>query len=457
MSIISIGTGSGTLPSLSTLGLSAGDTVKIKAGSYPGINVSGLSGINFVPDGGVVNFTSSIFLGNTNNITFDGLGISPYGFKYSGVTFSVFNSGVGGNVSLTVKGFDFGNTANTAFDSQTKIQIPAWSGPLLTYIGSPQSTVFTNLFVYGCKISGKTSMHLGTYEPTTTYHMVCIGCHYENILVVNDGTGSTIKVSGNSMFDIVAKNWTITGDNVTGQADVGVFYLNGNVILDGIKRIGGYGYLIRLIHTSINSHKDSFIQNCIDSGTIAYGSGDVRIDPTTLSSNASIPLLGGNINFYFNVSGDKTDNGSYVTPLVVIGAMTDDLVNKYHVNVVDNLAYNAMQNGMSGNTSLIKDNSGGALIYKSNNVDFPGSLPVGYLVDKISFFPVLGGPLIGAGVSIPSVLIDINGTARPNPPDIGAVQSVYIPPPPFIVSTFSDFKAKTITVIYSDGSSKLIS
>jgi hypothetical protein len=44
------------------------------------------------------------------------------------------------------------------------------------------------------------------------------------------------------------------------------------------------------------------------------------------------------------------------------------------------------------------------------------------LLDNFNFTPASGSPLVGAGIAIPDITLDYNGTTRPNPPAIGAIQ-----------------------------------
>jgi hypothetical protein len=39
-----------------------------------------------------------------------------------------------------------------------------------------------------------------------------------------------------------------------------------------------------------------------------------------------------------------------------------------------------------------------------------------------NFTPASGSPLVGAGIAIAGITTDYNGTTRPNPPAIGAIQ-----------------------------------
>jgi len=43
-------------------------------------------------------------------------------------------------------------------------------------------------------------------------------------------------------------------------------------------------------------------------------------------------------------------------------------------------------------------------------------------LDGFNFTPSSGSPVVGKGVSIPGLTLDYNGTTRPSPPSIGAIE-----------------------------------
>lgn len=379
--------------SLKSLPLQIGDTIAMLAGNYAGLDLTGLSGIKFIPVGGVVNFIGNIKLGGTNGITFDGTGVLPYGFKYSGKDFQVFDSGKGNIQAATVLGFDFGNTASVVFDSQTKIWVS--EGNLLTYDGSKKSCVFSDLYVKNCKASGKTGLFFGTFEPVTSYHMVNTNLYFGKIIFENDGTGQNIKISGNSIYNLTAEEWRVTGPTIN-QFDCGIIYIVGNANIKNCYRNGGWGYWARIINVFLTPGGSSSIQNCIDVNSTHYGTVDIREDPTLLNQKAAIPLYGGDFYFLHNTVGDKTDDGSYVTDAVVAGEMKDETGKQSRIVIKDNIAWNAMLSKQANNSSLLKNN-GSTVIEMSNNIDLaPGiPLPDGYFIDKIDFVPAPLSPLIG--------------------------------------------------------------
>jgi len=140
--------------------------VKLK----PGIQAPPViqSNTQYLADGGQVIFNKSIDLGGKSDVTFGDPNGTGYEFAYSG-TGNVFNAGNGGNIRIKVYGFDFGKTATFVFDALTKIQIPPFSGPLLTYNGTPSSAVYYDVEVRRYKFGGITQPFQGTYEDNKTY------------------------------------------------------------------------------------------------------------------------------------------------------------------------------------------------------------------------------------------------------------------------------------------------
>lgn len=426
---------------LKGLTLSPGDIVQMAPGSYPGLDVRGLVGVTFNPgvmvEGQFVNFTGNIKLGNNDGVTFDGL--SAYQFKYSGKDFQVFDAGMGDIKNLTVKNFDFGNTATTVFDAQTKIYVKA--GQILTYNGDPSTMVFYTLKVDTCKISGVTSMLMGTFEDVTSYHMVNRYLTFNNILVINDGTGFTPKISGASIYDLTVSNWYVSGPTKSTN-DCGIIFITGNANIFKLTRFGAAGYIARIINVFLDKPGVSIISYCIDANSTHFGTVDIRIDPKTVNSKAPIPLYGGDFYFLHNTCGDKTDDGSYVTDAVIGGEMKDEMGNESKIVIKDNFAFNAMASGMANNSSLFKNN-GVTITQLSNNIDLPPGkpLPTGYVKNKLTFMPDTNSPLINAAS---------DGT------DIGATQSntsSSLPKP--IKRSVVDIKIKYV-ITYDDGDTETL-
>jgi hypothetical protein len=373
---------------LSTLGQKI---IHLRAGPQPGIDASGKSNITYLADQGLVIFTSQIKLGKTRNIKFDG----PGGFKFSGKDFSVFGSGKGNNVGDTIKNFDFGNTAETVFDAITKIYLAKDS--FLTYNGSPETAVFWGLAVDSFRVSGKTSLYQGPWESNNTYHMVTIGPSFKHGIFVNDGTGDNQKIRGNSIYGLQVDGWIVTGPTVSGGGDYGIIFIVGSGSIRNVYRDGGWGYLERIVIAQLDGipfDQTCGVYHCTDVNSTQYGSVDVRIESSWLNSHASMPLQGGDFYFMDNISGNKTDNGDYVTSAVVLGSMKDDLGKNLTLHLKNNFAFNAMPSAMSNNSSLLKNNSNGFCVLDSaNNLDLPPGIKIPSGLLDVNYFPMDGSVL----------------------------------------------------------------
>lgn len=385
--------------------------IKLKAGPQAAPDVTGLSDITYIPDGGVVTFTTPIKIGKSQRVTFDGRSTGSYGtqyqFVYAGGGNSVFVSGDGGIVDFTVRGFDFGNSANTVFDGLTKC-MPG--GKWLTYNGTPDSCLFSNLVVDTFKVSGKTDIYQGPWEANLTYHAIMAGCTLTNGVVVLDPTTTDSKFRGMSIYGLHVDGMTISGTTAMGNTDYGIFFINGTVSLKNIHRTGGYGYLLRLVVlklAALTIDQTCEIRNCIDTNSTRYGTVDCRTDTAQMNSKAApYPIVGADFTFMNNDSGDKTDGGYYVTNAVVAGQMNDETGKVFKITIGNSIAWNAANNSGSNGSSLLKNNSNGVVtLDMSNNIDLPPGvpLPAGYFIPG-TFTPLPGGKLDGKNIgAIPSV------------------------------------------------------
>lgn len=370
---------SATNPKKMVLSNEGQEIIHLKAGPQPGIDVSGKSNITYLADNGLVIFTSQIKLGNTLHIKFDGAS----GFKYTGSDYSVFNSGLGNNQGDTIRNFDFGNKASTVFDAMTKIFVApnVW----LTFDGRPETTVFWGLTVDHFTLSGKTSLFQGPFEANPTYHMVSAGITFTNGTIVNDGSGDNQKIRGNSVYGLRVNHLKITGQTLQGGGDYGIIYIFGSGVIENVFRDGGWGYLERIVLVQLDKipfDQTCGMYHCTDINSTRYGTVDIRMEKSQLNSHAKVPLKGCDFYFLDNVSGDKKDDGYYVTNAIVLGSLQDELDKSWTVHVKGNIAFNAMVSQRSNSSSLLKNNSGGkAVLDSSGNIDVaPGkSLPQGLI------------------------------------------------------------------------------
>ena len=378
--------------------------IHLPPGPQPGVNASGKSNITYIADRGLVIFTSQVKLGNTLHIKFDG----PSGFKYTGKDFSVFGSGNGNNIGDTIRNFDFGNTAETVFDAITKIYDK--KGSMLTYDGTPGSAVFWGLTVDSFQVTGKTSLYQGPWEANNTYHMVTVGPRFSHGKFINDGSGDNQKLRGNSIYGLQVSDWVVKGPTLSGGGDYGIIFIVGSGTVRNIYRDGGWGYLERIVVMQLGGipfDQTCSLSNCVDVNSTHYGTADVRIEPSWLNTKAAIGLSGADFSFTHNISGNKTDNGDYVTSAVVLGSMRDEEGKIWTMHLRQNIAFNAMPSAMSNASSLLKNNSYGLVILDSaGNLDLPPGIPIpAGLLDK-KYFPVPGSQLEQMQVGIQGQIND---------------------------------------------------
>ena len=272
--------------------------------------------------------------------------------------------------------------SNVTLDPSMDYLLEGNNNPFVTYDGQDKNFLYKNLLVDGVIISGKTRVYNGTWEGPKTYHNVCFGLTVNNLTRTYDANSGNLLVFGNSIYKFKANNWTLKGDSQTGLVDNGVIQIqSGNGQLKNFYRRGKQdGYIGRFWGAKIGTDPDQdiYIENCVDAETVVYGTMDIRIDPSLLQSNAAIPISAPNGYFYQNTSANKSDmNNGYVTNAVIVGALKDDLGIVHSISIKNNVAFGAWVSGMSGNSSLVKDNSGGqATIILLNNSDTPPGQPM---------------------------------------------------------------------------------
>ena len=424
---VPIGKGSGQLTQTSMSGLEEGDTLVIAKGIYSGGTFTNLKGVTIVPETPGVTFKGSIIINHNDKVTFDGMypvnSDNPdptsvpkpvYGYTFSGFNGDAFVP-LGNNMNLTIKG---------VLCSDIRGAIDGGPKKIITYTGTDETTLYKNLTVDYLKCTGRTTVYSGTWEPPTTYNNVNIGMTLKHVVIVNDGSGITIKVFGNSIYQMVADTWNIVRPTLIMTGDCGVFHIAaGNVTLRNIYRNGGWGDLLRIWNCSLREPSDTYMINCIDINTESYNTIDCNIDPRKLALNAKIPIVGNNVHLFNVTSGDKKDISQWVSQLLILGNMSDG-THDHTVEIKNCFAFNAMDDWRGTHTSLYVLNGSSSLkgMIMANNVDVFGPLPDGYLIDKVHFYPSSGSPLIGTGVVLPEVTTDIYGHPRGDKPDIGAVQ-----------------------------------
>ncbi len=439
------GTGNLDLESMSQIGVSSGDTVIIKTGTYGGtIKFKNLTGLTIVPATGGVTITNTVTIGADINVTFDGTVLSgvTYGFTCTG-THSVFtDSSTSPNVqNITIKGFLFDH-CGSAIEG---------AGNYITYTGTPATTQFYNVTLDTAKVLGGSNIFDGTYDSPITYHNVTIGLTCKNIISIRDGTRNEIQVRGCSNYNFLFDNWNVSGTTDLTGGDSGILMISaGNGTVRNFIRVGGWGYISRMWNTSISTIADSYFYNIIDYSSIHYGGIDSRMDTALLAETATIPVYGGNNHILNWTCGDKYDvSNSYITPLLVLGTMVGNDGHEYTTDLENCFAYQNIIHDNNTHGSLYEDNSNPhATLNASNNVNINGglqgtgyqggALPAGYLLDLVSFYPSSGGSLIGVGTTLTQTATDIYGRSRPSGSyDIGAVQHDNVQPTVAITSPTS--------------------
>lgn len=371
--------------------------VHLKPGPQPGPNLSGKSQVTLFADSGQVIFTSTIKLGNTYKLKFDG--VKQPGQKYlftSTTTGYVFDLGRGNNQYDSINSFDFGSTAVAAFNGDPN----DWQLGRVIYKGTPATTVMWGMYVDTFHLKGRTVLYSGTYPGDTTYTNLNVGFTAKNGIIERDSSGSTLLVSGPSNYGFHFENWKISGVS-NDKNDVGLLYVNGSGQVINFYRTSGYGYIERIIIAQLDGipfNQKTEMRNCVDANTVLYGTVDVRIQTDQINSAGKYPIRGGDFYYVNNTSVNKTDrNNGYVTNAVVLGTMKDEKGKKFILHLDSCFAGNAHKSssGSDNGSSLLKLNTGGVtpLIDSVNNMDLPPgkAIPAG-LLDPY-YFPVKGGIL----------------------------------------------------------------
>ena len=354
-------------------------TIHIAGGTYPGFTPL-KTDTKYVPDG-IVYYTSQIHLGNTSNVSFDGTGLPgvTYGFVYSGIG-TVYDPGVGNNINDSLMGWDYGSNASIVFDGDPS--------PRKLYNGTPQSTVYWGLYVNQFKMVGPMRLYSGTFQYNPTKLNIAAGMEFDNGDITNNASGTSIKISGQSIYALKVKHWRCRGVSLAGGGDEGIVYITGNSQIEDVFRDSSRNYIERIIVDNIQGlpfDQTSWIKNVRDIASIKYGTVDVRVQTNFLSDTGTYKITGANFYFINNTSGNKLDD-NYVSNAVVAGAMKEINGHVDTIFISNCLAFNAYTgSGQAGGSSLLKDNSGGptnAIIIKSNNSDLAPGVPLpGGLLD----------------------------------------------------------------------------
>lgn len=438
---------------LKALGVKNGDSVTMASGTWAGINASGFSKVH-IKIGGSVILTKQLHLGNTDHIWLDGRlpGQSGLGIKYTGNDFSVVDLGPGNNDSDRISNMDFGNTASTILDASTKI----WThqkingvqhDTVLCWNGKPASAAFFDFLIDSFAHGGKTELLLGTYEPPYTGNMFSIAPYFCYGVCQNDGTGSNVKINGNSIYAAVLDHYQVLGPSIN-SLDCGIAYIGGNITISNCYRYMNWGYWLRLIDFQLMGlpyPQISGMYNNRDVSSTHYGTVDYRQDNTLVKSTTNPVLKWAFSDFYFqnNTSINKVDGpdqnntsadggaGHYVVNAIVLGNTVDGYGVTRTVHAKYNFAGNAdNRSGMAGGSSFLKNNASIAKLDTASNIDLPPgvAIPNGW-VDQVTGFPLVGSILLTKGIGAQPPASTPIPPVNPCPPTIHDTLIVKVPYP----------------------------
>ena len=310
---LTIGTGAGRIDVSASTG-KTGDVICIRAGSYSGGSIQGVSDRTVQNDGGVVTITGIVELGNTKNVTLSGSGhdAAPYGFVVTGTAASFVITGP--NEKLVAHDFE-AIGAGILFDA-------GHTG--LVWKGSDAELVLHASRFDRIRLKSSGQLFQGNYGSMSSLTNFASGLEMSNVIVDDSkGTGQNV-VSGGGIFDLNAHDWTITGPNtvVVGSGDdrdTGVFSFGGSGVVRRMHRDGGWGWLVRNFGAQLGTTRGEFrCENNVDLNTEYYGTCESRTNVTPDSLPAG-KLSTIDVFIRDNVSAHKRDiKGSYTTAIGLI-------------------------------------------------------------------------------------------------------------------------------------------
>ncbi|MDR3713469.1 MAG: choice-of-anchor Q domain-containing protein [Puia sp.] len=398
---IPIGRGNGFLSQVGMQGLRPGDTLTIREGTYMlGGEFRDLVGITLLNDRGIVNFGAGLRIGSLREVVFSGAGVPGlrYGLHFSrlaGNAFTVEAPCVG----LKMLNCEYDSVQGTILDV---------SKYFITYNGNDSTLALFRTVLANQHLIRSGNFLVGSFDLIGTFHNVIDSIAFYNIIIDTTLTDGT-EVSGTSIYRMSAHDWVIRGGTPNGTRDVGVFFTHGNGSVYNIYRSGGWGYLWRLWNVGLNGRAESYLYNCIDLGTVNYGTIDTRIDPSDTTTGSVKPFLrGGSMHVLNNTAGNKKDKVGYVSVLVVAGDFFPQ--NGYRLEVRNNLGFN---NVARYSTGILQINTANPVTDTSNNLYVADAIASGILSDTVNCFVRNGSAVIDKGVPVMPVRTDIGGVSRP--------------------------------------------
>jgi hypothetical protein len=405
-----IGTGSGSVIKTDMKGLRPGDTLAIRSGFYEkGGAFSNLSGISITNQGGPVTFGQTVSLGSLSGVGIRGNGVKGlfYGIRFQDMKGTAFFVEAPCN-HLSIAYCAYQNLDGVVLDA---------SRFFIRYTGDTATMALYKTVISHQKLLHSGPLFTGSWASTGSFQNVVDSIAFLDIVIDSSGSEGN-QVIGNSVYRMLADHWIITGPNPNGKHDVGIFQIAGNGTLRNIYRRNGWGYLWRLWNVGLNGRTDSYLYNCIDLSSDAYGTVDYRIAADDTTTGNRIPFCrGGNMHILNNTSGNKQNATHYVSVLVVAGRFFSE--NGYTLEIRNNLCFN---NATDNANRMVKQNTSDPLTDTSNNIYAADPIAAGILLDTIECRLNPAGAAIDRAVTIPYIHSDIGGMRRPSgsAADIGA-------------------------------------
>jgi len=412
-----IGNGTGSVSQTSMTGLTPGDVLAIRPGSYTGGNFSNLSGITIINNGGLVTFTGFVTLANNVDVTISGTGLSSlqYGFAFSGGGFNITSRCQG----LRLYNFYANKTGRFIDVSENQTTT--------TYNGTANSIRLQNATLANLRLINCGNMICGSFG-----HAYNLANFVDSIAAYNiiydsvPDIGQVVSAANIYRFDFHDMTIHLPSTVHSGK-DIGVFSINGGTgQLHNIYRSGGWGWLIRIFGAAIgNVPGDVWVYDNIDLNGTCYGTAEVRSDSIEWSNTNNL-LTGINIHIINNTGGNKIDNfGTYTTAVALI----PNLVPGYTAEVRNNLAFNNQNPGRAGGGVEFWQPANPPVM--SNNFYYNDYNAAG-LVDAVNCFLKSTSPVVDAGTTVSRTNKDFAGVSRPQGKayDAGAREFNQNTPPP---------------------------
>jgi hypothetical protein len=387
---IVIGSGSGFISVPNMNGLNPGDVIAINPGTYAGGAFNNLTGITITNNNGTVVFNQQVTLVSLVECVFAG-------FQFINVP-GIAIRWDGNSRRCIERNIYFQDCAGSANDAQDH-------NP---YTGDTSSLKF-----YMCTFDSLTLFRSGMVLMGSWGDAAAKICYMDSVVLSRIKVDSTLsngtEVRG-VFFRLDAHDWrVIYKGTITLAGDVGLFYIVGNGAIHNIYRSGGRGYILRIWNTGLKSVGNTYFYNNIDLNSVVYGSLDTRVDPAQFTEY----VTGGNCYIFNNTSGNKGDNIGYWSSTAVVGTYAPP----YVCQTRNNLGFNMTTHGKP---QITMNQSSQTWVSDSSNniyVDKPDGV-----IDPVTCVPTANSPVLGKGLTLPTVKDDYYHNPRTGAYDVGAVQ-----------------------------------